>query len=159
MYLINKLIEFGTYAGRASSCNWGSQAEQVMELCIFIKLGAAPKVVCRIFYSFLLAAPKLKWCSILLSRFDTTMYALALVTGLLSLVCSSIAISDVFESLKGVPSGWKQLGTPSPDKRIHLQIALKKPNHDLFKKTLFAVSSPDHPKYGQYLTREDLKPC
>lgn len=85
------------------------------------------------------------------------MRALALVTSLLSLVSSSIAVSDVFESLRAVPSGWKQLGTPSPDTRIHLRIALKKPNQDLFEKTLFAVSTPDHPKYGQHLKREELK--
>ena len=85
------------------------------------------------------------------------MRALAVITGLLSLVSASIAVSDVFESLKAVPSGWKQLGTPSPDMRIHLRIALKKPNHGLFEKTLFAVSSPDHPNYGQHLKREELK--
>jgi tripeptidyl-peptidase I len=85
------------------------------------------------------------------------MRALTLVTGLLSLVSYSIAVSGVFESLRVVPSGWKQLGTPSPDARIHLRIALKKPNQDLFEKTLFAVSTPDHPKYGQHLKREELK--
>lgn len=85
------------------------------------------------------------------------MRALTFVTGLLSLVSSSIAVSGVFESLRAVPSGWKQLGTPSPDSRIHLRIALKKPNQDLFEKTLFAVSTPDHPKCGQHLKREELK--
>lgn len=85
------------------------------------------------------------------------MRALTLVTGLLSLVSGSIAVHGVFESLRAVPSGWKQLGAPSPDTRIHLRIALKKPNQDLFEKTLFAVSTPDHPKYGQHLKREELK--
>jgi tripeptidyl-peptidase I len=87
----------------------------------------------------------------------STMRAFALVTGLLSLASSSIAVPHAFDSLRAVPSGWKQLGTPSPDTRIHLRIALKKPNHDLFEKTLFAISSPDHPKYGQHLKREELK--
>lgn len=108
-------------------------------------------------YSFLLIPRRLKWCIILLIRSVTTMRALALVTGLLSLVSSSIAVFGVFESLKAVPSGWKQLGTPSPNTRIHLRIALKKSNQDLFEKTLFAVSTPDHPKYGQHLKREELK--
>jgi tripeptidyl-peptidase-1 len=81
----------------------------------------------------------------------------ALIVGLVFLVGSSIAVSGAFESLKAIPAGWKQLGAPSPDARIHLRIALKKPNLDLFEKTLFAVSSPDHPEYGHHLNRDELK--
>jgi tripeptidyl-peptidase-1 len=31
------------------------------------------------------------------------------------------------------------------------------PNHDLFEQTLMEISTPDHPRYGQHLKRDELK--
>jgi tripeptidyl-peptidase-1 len=85
------------------------------------------------------------------------MRSFALLAGLLSLVSSSIALSDVFESLRTVPYGWTELRDPSPETRIHLRIALKQPNPGLLEQTILAVSTPDSEKYGQHLKRDELK--
>ncbi|PVH98258.1 tripeptidyl-peptidase-like protein [Periconia macrospinosa] len=65
---------------------------------------------------------------------------------------------DEVENLRHVPQGWKELDVaPSPDKKLHFRIGMHSPNHDLFEQTLFAVSTPDHPRYGKHLKREELK--
>jgi tripeptidyl-peptidase-1 len=83
----------------------------------------------------------------------------ALVRGLLPLVActSALSTSAPFESLRAIPQGWTRLRPASPSSRIHLRIALHQPNHELFEQTLLAVSTPDHPSYGQHLMRDDLK--
>lgn len=34
---------------------------------------------------------------------------------------------------------------------------MKQPNETLFEQALLHISSPDHPRYGQHMTREELK--
>ncbi|KAH8685898.1 putative Tripeptidyl-peptidase sed2 [Tricladium varicosporioides] len=63
----------------------------------------------------------------------------------------------VFESLRESPQGWTKLEKPNPAKRLRLRIALQEPDHELFEKTLFAVSDPEHPSYGQHLKRHEVK--
>lgn len=63
----------------------------------------------------------------------------------------------VFDALRTIPQGWKKLDAPAASARLRLRIALQEPNHDLFEKTLFAVSDPSHPKYGQHLKRHEVK--
>jgi tripeptidyl-peptidase I len=88
------------------------------------------------------------------------MRAVGIVTGLLSIVGSSLALpktNEVFESVRALPPGWTQVRTPAAETRINLRIALDHPNQDLFEQTLLDVSSPDHPKYGQHLSAPELK--
>lgn len=86
------------------------------------------------------------------------MLSFTTLTALLSVVGASFALSNVVESLHArVPNGWRSIGEPSPDHRIHLRIAMHQPDHDLFEQKLMAVSTPDHPEYGQHLSREELK--
>lgn len=63
----------------------------------------------------------------------------------------------VFEALRTIPQGWKKVDAPAASARLRLRIALQEPNHDLFEKTLFAVSDPNHAKYGQHLKRHEVK--
>ncbi|KFY29324.1 hypothetical protein V493_02415 [Pseudogymnoascus sp. VKM F-4281 (FW-2241)] len=87
------------------------------------------------------------------------MRAGGIVIGLLSIVGSSLAqpTSEVFELVNELPTGWAQIRTPAPETIVNLRIALDHPNQALFEQTLLDVSTPDHPKYGQHLTGDELK--
>jgi tripeptidyl-peptidase-1 len=87
------------------------------------------------------------------------MRAVTFLTGLLSLIGGSVALpkGEVFESLRELPQGWTKVRAPVPETRIHLRIALDQPNQELFEQTLLAVSTPDHPQYGQHLSGDELK--
>lgn len=86
------------------------------------------------------------------------MYVFAIFAGLLSLVGASIIPSNVlFESLDSVPTGWAKLRVPSLSTRIHLRIALKQSCFDCFEQTLLSVSTPNDARYGQHLTKDEIK--
>lgn len=74
-----------------------------------------------------------------------------------SVAASSSASLEVFETLHTVPQGWTQRGKPDASSRMRLRIALKMPDHDLFEQTLYSISTPDHPTYGQHLNHEELR--
>ncbi|WPH01630.1 subtilisin-like protein [Acrodontium crateriforme] len=67
------------------------------------------------------------------------------------------ASAAVLETLRDIPRGW-QYRERAPSSRKHLlRIAMNNPHHDKFERSLLEISTPDHPRYGQYLTREELK--
>ncbi|KAF2194923.1 tripeptidyl-peptidase-like protein [Zopfia rhizophila CBS 207.26] len=84
-----------------------------------------------------------------------------LAAGLLFLVgganCASTSHIEPMEKLRTVPEGWKEIGAPAQDRRLHFRIAVHQPNHDLFEQTLMEISTPNHPRYGQHLKRHELK--
>ncbi|KAL9610871.1 MAG: hypothetical protein Q9167_004445 [Letrouitia subvulpina] len=61
------------------------------------------------------------------------------------------------ESLPAVPQGWHQGSRPPAGKRLRFQIALRQENAFKFEQHLLAISDPDHPKYGGYMSRDELK--
>ena len=67
------------------------------------------------------------------------------------------ARAEIMELLNGVPEGWKYIEAPRPEQRLALKVAMTAPNQGLFEQTLYAISTPSHPKYGQYLKRDELK--
>ncbi|KAH7419956.1 peptidase S8/S53 domain-containing protein [Cadophora sp. MPI-SDFR-AT-0126] len=85
-------------------------------------------------------------------RFFSLLAVLACVSNTLA-----IAPLKVFESLHRTPQGWTQLDQPDPKTLLHLRIAVHMPDHDLFEKTLYEVSTPDHPSYGQHLNHEEVR--
>ncbi|KAI8630014.1 subtilisin-like protein [Xylariaceae sp. FL1651] len=60
------------------------------------------------------------------------------------------------ESLHKVPTGWTKLRNASGDQLIKLRVALEQPNLDQFEQTLYDISTPQHPLYGQHLSREEV---
>ncbi|KAI5367380.1 Putative peptidase S53, activation domain, peptidase S8, subtilisin, Ser-active, Sedolisin [Septoria linicola] len=78
-----------------------------------------------------------------------------LPTTLLALL--GVACAEIMESLHEVPESWTRIGTPRPEERLHLRIAMTAPIPRLFEQTLFAVSNPSNARYGQYLKRDELK--
>jgi tripeptidyl-peptidase-1 len=65
---------------------------------------------------------------------------------------------QVFETLRNhVPRGWTKREKPDPSMRLHLTIALRMPDYELFEQTISAISTPGHPSYGQHLSRTELR--
>ncbi|THV08229.1 tripeptidyl peptidase A [Dendrothele bispora CBS 962.96] len=55
------------------------------------------------------------------------------------------------------PYGWTKHSVPSPNHRIELRIGLAQPNIDVLEKHLLEISDPDHHRYGQHLTKEEVE--
>lgn len=68
----------------------------------------------------------------------------------------SMSDRTVLESLPDVPQGWTRLRDASKDQPFTLRIALHQPNLDALADTLFAVSDPQSPMYGNHLSRDEV---
>ncbi|KAH8193647.1 hypothetical protein TruAng_012185 [Truncatella angustata] len=65
----------------------------------------------------------------------------------------------IVESVLNPPNGWERVQDANPLSIIQLRIALQQPNvlNGNFERIFYDISSPDHPSYGQHLSREELK--
>lgn len=61
------------------------------------------------------------------------------------------------EILPAGPLGWDQGSRTPATKRLRFRIALRQENAFEFEQHLLAISDPDHPKYGEHLSRDELK--
>ncbi|KAH8986403.1 subtilisin-like protein [Lactarius hatsudake] len=59
-------------------------------------------------------------------------------------------------SWKTIPENWESLGPPTADTMIDLYIALKPYRENALIDALNEVSDPRHPRYGMYLSREQV---
>ena len=57
---------------------------------------------------------------------------------------------------KGDTFQWTPLSRADPHEMVHLTLALRQVNTQWLKETLLAVSDPDSPRYGQYLTLDQI---
>lgn len=55
------------------------------------------------------------------------------------------------------PHGWVKQGRPSPDHFISLRIGLPQSDFPSLEKHLYEVSDPEHERYGQYLSKEEVE--
>ncbi|KAF9006659.1 tripeptidyl peptidase A [Cyathus striatus] len=55
------------------------------------------------------------------------------------------------------PRGWSQHSEPAPDHNIVLRIGLPQPNFHVLEQHLYEVSDPDHERYGQHLSKEQVE--
>lgn len=55
-----------------------------------------------------------------------------------------------------LPPGWVSLGRVDPEEELSLTFALKQQNLDRLSELVQAVSDPSSPRYGKYLTLEDV---
>lgn len=74
-------------------------------------------------------------------------------------ICKSIDVKDleVLELLNGVPQGWHSIGKPDAQQRVPFRIALNTENEGLFHQTLDDISNPFHAKYGQHLSKLEMR--
>ena len=56
-----------------------------------------------------------------------------------------------------VPRGWIKHSEPLVHQRIVLKFALPQPRFSELEKHLYEVSDPEHERYGQHLTKEDVE--
>lgn len=63
----------------------------------------------------------------------------------------------IHEKLSATPHGWHQGCSVPPTKRLRFRVALKQQNAYEFEQHVVDISTPGHPKYGQHMSREDLK--
>ncbi|TFK66564.1 tripeptidyl peptidase A [Pluteus cervinus] len=81
---------------------------------------------------------------------------------LFALFCAVPALSlpaspyEVKESVHP-PHGWVQHSAPSPSHGIELRIGLPQPNFGVLETHLYEVSDPDHHRYGQHLSKEEVE--
>ncbi|KAH8984507.1 subtilisin-like protein [Lactarius akahatsu] len=59
-------------------------------------------------------------------------------------------------SWNAVPENWESLGNPLSDTTIDLYVALKAHRESALIDTLYQVSDPNHPRYGAYLSKEQI---
>lgn len=88
-------------------------------------------------------------------KFST--YKLLIVV--ICLVHQALAIGEihqVMESLNGVPEGWKRGDRPSPNTPISFRLALNQ-STVAFHQAVIDISTPAHPKYGQHMTRDEMR--
>ncbi|KAF8655338.1 hypothetical protein AX16_003111 [Volvariella volvacea WC 439] len=55
------------------------------------------------------------------------------------------------------PRGWERYGTPSPDHSIELRIGLPQPNFATLERQLYEISDPEHERYGEHLSKEEVE--
>lgn len=63
----------------------------------------------------------------------------------------------VHESRHSAPAGFERTGVKSADAQVTLRIALAQNNIDGLIDSVYAVSTPSSPRYGQHLTKEEVR--
>ncbi|KXT15951.1 hypothetical protein AC579_1427 [Pseudocercospora musae] len=56
-----------------------------------------------------------------------------------------------------VPNGWERSGKPDPEHTIDLRIGLKQSSFEELEKHLYEVSDPNHSRYGQHLSVQEIR--
>lgn len=82
----------------------------------------------------------------------------AIINGVLAAVTPSPTTNlTVVESLPHVPHGWQQGDSVPATQRLRFRIAVKQENAHAFEQHVINISTPDHAKYGQHMSRDQLK--
>lgn len=89
-------------------------------------------------------------------------YPYRLLSVLVTLIGAQAAVTFVsnlvvLESLPAVPQGWRQGVSVPAQELLRFRIALKQENAFAFEQHVIDISTPDHPKYGQHMKRDELK--
>ena len=63
----------------------------------------------------------------------------------------------VLEQLPEIPEGWHQGASVPASEPLRFRIAVKHENAFAFEQHVIDISTPDHPKYGQHMKRDELK--
>ena len=94
------------------------------------------------------------------------MRSFALIPALLALAATFVEVLaapapvtelTVLEKLRDIPHGWHQKQPPPASKRLRFRIALKQENAYAFEQHVLEISTPDHPHYGQHMSKSELK--
>ncbi|KAI6350845.1 hypothetical protein MCOR25_010346 [Pyricularia grisea] len=72
-------------------------------------------------------------------------------------ILASLATARIFDSLPSPPKGWSYSHAAESTEKLTLRIALRQQNAAALEQLVLQVSDPRHVKYGQHLTRDDLR--
>lgn len=70
---------------------------------------------------------------------------------------ATAATARLMDSLPSVPKGWSQVREADLDEPITLKLALPQQHADALEKAVIDISTPGNPKYGQHLSRLELR--
>lgn len=79
---------------------------------------------------------------------------LAALLGLATTIHAAPAV--ILEQAKGIPPGWRFQGDADASDKITLFVALKQPGIEDMKTRLNQRQNPDHPSFGQHLSRDEV---
>ena len=84
---------------------------------------------------------------------------LSVIAAIAGVQAAPASTSDltVLENLSKIPQGWHQGRAVPASKRLRFRIAVKQENAYAFEQHVIAISTPDHPKYGEHMQRDELK--
>ncbi|KAM7086835.1 tripeptidyl-peptidase 1 isoform 2-T2 [Molossus nigricans] len=81
----------------------------------------------------------------------------ACLLGLLALIVSAkCSYSPEPDQQRTLPPGWVSLGRADPEEELSLTFALRQQNLERLSELVQAVSDPGSPRYGKYLSLEDV---
>nr|KAF6394643.1 tripeptidyl peptidase 1 [Molossus molossus] len=81
----------------------------------------------------------------------------ACLLGLLALIVSAkCSYSPEPDQRRTLPPGWVSLGRADPEEELSLTFALRQQNLERLSELVQAVSDPGSPRYGKYLSLEDV---
>lgn len=91
--------------------------------------------------------------------FANAVFLLWAITALVPSLATSFFSSDlaVLESLSGAPPEWRQGATVPAGKHLGFRIALRQENAFAFEQQVIAMSTPDHPSYGQHMRQQEVR--
>lgn len=77
--------------------------------------------------------------------------------GLLILSTAATVSARLFHKLPTIPDGWKIASTALPTDKVTLKIGLEQQYSAALEQAVLNISTPDHPDYGNHMTREELR--
>lgn len=75
----------------------------------------------------------------------------------LLLLLATAVSARVFDSLSAIPKGWTEVREAEPTDTVTLKIALKKQHVAALKQAVLDMSTPGHAKYGQHMSRDQVR--
>ena len=94
-----------------------------------------------------------------MNYFAYAIFLLWAITALVPSFATSYFSSNlaVLESLSGTPPEWRKGATVPAGKRLGFRIALRQENAFAFEQQVIAISTPDHPSYGQHMRQQEVR--
>ncbi len=91
--------------------------------------------------------------------FKYRMLLLVVFVAIVELRATTISAPNltVLESLPGVPPGWREGAAVLPSKRLMFRIAIRQEDAFAFEQQVIAISTPDHPLYGQHMDQQEVR--
>lgn len=87
------------------------------------------------------------------------LFPMFISAGILALALAVAAAPSPYAVKESIvlPRGWTREQAAPADHVIDLRIALPQPNFDVLERHLYEISDPEHPRYSQHLSKEEVE--